>query len=212
MRRAYKHILFDFDGTLVDSAAVVGKAVNELALKYGFGEIKPEEFNLFQQRSLQESLKALNIPLYRLLFLGKAVADFKKLYRQRVKELVFYGDMKRILNLLRKKGYVLSIVTSNSAAAVEEFLHMHRFDGFREVRSAKGLYGKHQTINRYLIRNRLKREEVLYIGDERRDIDACKKSGIDMMAVAWGRDSMDDLLADRPKYAVVKPSDITKHL
>ncbi|BBH22001.1 phosphoglycolate phosphatase [Paenibacillus baekrokdamisoli] len=208
----YKHIIFDFDGTLVDSTAEIMMIYNELAMKYNFKQVNQEEFNLLNNLPIKERFKALNVPMYRFLLIRKIGKEFKERYKQYLNEIHFIAEMKEVVGLLQSKGYIISVVTSNAAANVTEFLQIQGLKGFHDVRSSNGLFGKHQTLKQYMKENRLNREDILYIGDERRDILACKKCNIDVIAVTWGLDTMDSLLAEKPNYLVKQPQEIMEIL
>lgn len=208
----YKHIIFDFDGTLVDSTAVIMMMYNELAKKYNFTKVTEEEYKLLNNLPLKERFKALNVPIYKLLLLGKVGMDFKQGYRQHINSIHPIEEMKEVLEFLQRKGYVISVITSNSATNVTEFLDFQGLKGFHEIRSSNGLFGKHKTIMKYMKENGLKREDVIYIGDEQRDIAACRKCNIDIVAVSWGLDTKEVLLAAKPNYFVEQPREIIEIL
>ena len=58
----------------------------------------------------------------------------------------------------------------------------------------------------------LKAEEMLYIGDEIRDIKAAKKAGIAVAAVTWGFNSRESLAAEKPDYLLDRPEDFLQFL
>src|SRR5690606_18618015 len=102
--------------------------------------------------------------------------------------------------------------TSNSSSNVIEFFRIHNIQNIHEIRSSNGLFGKHHTIKKYMKKYRLNREDVLYIGDETRDIIASKKCHIDVMAVTWGLDTKDNLLALKPNILVEQPWELVQFL
>jgi phosphoglycolate phosphatase-like HAD superfamily hydrolase len=51
---------------------------------------------------------------------------------------------------------------------------------------------------------------VLYIGDETRDIEAAKESGLRMAAVTWGYNSPEALAAMRPDHLITSPEEILR--
>ncbi|MGO4183459.1 HAD-IA family hydrolase [Paenibacillus sp. MCAF9] len=204
----YKHIIFDFDGTLVDSTSEIMMVYNELAVKYNFKKVNHEEYKLLNHLSLKERFKALNVPMYKFLLIRKIGKEFKERYKQHLNSILFIDQMREVVNALQNKGYKIAIITSNSAANVSDFLHTQNFKRIHEVRSSNGLFGKHQTLKKYLKDNHLNREDVIYIGDETRDIIACKKCEIDVIAVSWGLDTKESLLGEDPNYLVDQPHEI----
>src|SRR5574344_536728 len=59
-------------------------------------------------------------------------------------------------------------------------------DMFKYVYSEKSLFGKEKGIKKLLKERKLKKDEIIYIGDEVRDWEACQKVGVKMIGVSWG--------------------------
>ena len=204
----YKHIVFDFDGTIVDSIHVIITIYNELALKYNFKQVSQEDYKLLNNLSTRERFKALHVPFYRLILLRKLNKEFKDKYNDYIDALVFLKGMKEVLEILLKKGLKISIITSNSSSNVMAFLKHQGMHSLHEVRSSNGLFGKHQTLKKYMKENQLDRREVIYIGDEHRDVIACKKCKIDVIGVTWGLDTKNLLSSAGPTYLIEQPHEI----
>lgn len=51
-------------------------------------------------------------------------------------------------------------------------------------------------IKKFLKEKKLQTEEVLYVGDEQRDVVACKKIGVEIIWVGWGYDVLDTIKED----------------
>ncbi len=67
----YKHIVFDFDGTLADSRSVFLRCYNELAAKHGFNIIDEGNIERLKKLSIVERLRHLKVPLLWLPFLTR---------------------------------------------------------------------------------------------------------------------------------------------
>ncbi|MDD8027901.1 MAG: HAD hydrolase-like protein, partial [Acidobacteriota bacterium] len=81
-------------------------------------------------------------------------------------------------------------------------------DVFDFIHSESNFFGKNRALN-HLVRTRgLKPDKVIYVGDEARDIEACRRVSITVIAVSWGFQSRDMLLAQRPDYLVDSPDEI----
>ena len=89
----------------------------------------------------------------------------------------------------------MSILTSNSEENVQKFLTKHQLNYFTEIYSNSSLFGKNRSINSYIKRHKLNPKNVLYIGDEVRDMEGAKKSGVISLAVSWGYDPIHKLEA-----------------
>jgi len=54
------------------------------------------------------------------------------------------------------------------------------------IYSGKSIFGKDKVMTHLFEKEGLSKQEVIYVGDEKRDIEASKKVGIPMVAVTWG--------------------------
>ncbi|SCY10636.1 HAD-IIIA family hydrolase [Alkaliphilus peptidifermentans] len=200
-----KYIIFDFDGTLVDSMEIGITAINKLAEKYKFKKLKHEEVEHLRGLSIPEISKYVNFPIYKIPIVA---VEFYSLYKNLMKDLVLFDDMKESLEKLKKKGYELAIISSNSENNIREFLRNQGVRGIREVICSSNIFGKDKMIKRFLKEYKLKKSEVIYVGDEHRDIVACKATGIKIIWVSWGFDTIDIVKDMKPDYIINSPKEI----
>lgn len=203
-----KHIIFDFDGTLANSIEVVVKVYNGLAEQYSFNQINPNEYRNMMKLSLREKIKVLNIPMSKVLVIRKFSQEFKRQYKFHLKSLQLFNGMLEVLSTLYEKGYTLSIITSNSESNIMAYMDQQGISYFDQVKSSKGLFAKDKSLKQYMRSNRLSNKDLIYIGDEVRDIQACKKMNVEVIAVTWGMDQRQALLAENPDHIVNKPNEI----
>ena len=81
------------------------------------------------------------------------------------------------------------------------------FDG---VYFKSGIFLKHIAINKIVKKYKLKKREVVVVGDEVRDIEAARKSRIKIISVSWGYNNRRIILKNKPDYFIEKPKDILK--
>ena len=91
---------------------------------------------------------------------------------------------------------------------MEAFLTRHHLPYFEFVRCSSKLFGKGREIRRILRQEKLSPSEILYIGDETRDIEAAKETGLRMAAVTWGYNSESALLAMAPDHLISSPGEL----
>lgn len=203
-----KHIVFDFDGTLVDSMGIIVKVYNELAEQYKFKTLDQKEYQMIMKLPLGEKIKALGVPMSRVLLIRKFSKDFKNKYKSYLPTLHFFDGILDMLDQLKKRGYVISIITSNAESNIRDYLKNKDITVFEYIKSSKGLFGKDKTIKQYMKDHNLKSNELIYIGDEVRDIQASKKIHVEVIAVSWGIDISEVLLAEQPNYFIEDPIEI----
>ncbi|KQO18272.1 HAD hydrolase-like protein [Paenibacillus sp. Leaf72] len=206
----YKHVIFDFDGTIADSAAAVFTIYNEMAAQYRFKPVTEEEYKKLSQLSLQERFKALDVPFYRFMLFRKISKEFKRKYNEHVASIPFCDGMQDVLSHLLQSGIKLSVITSNAANNVADFLQPRGIHTLHDIRSSSGLFGKHKTIQTYLKQNRLRPDDVIYVGDELRDIVASHKCGIKVIGVTWGLDPKELLESGKPSFLIDQPQELLR--
>jgi phosphoglycolate phosphatase-like HAD superfamily hydrolase len=121
-------------------------------------------------------------------------------------EIKIYAGVIYTLRTLVARGFRLIIVTSNSKRNVFQLLDRYNMSElFLAVYPTKGLFRKAQTLKRVLRKYQLKPTDTYYIGDEIRDIQACKKIGLPIISVSYGYNSYRGLQKFAPDYLVKKP-------
>ena len=200
-----KHIIFDFDGTLADSTAVFTSAWNTLAQKYKFKGIELKEIDTLKKLSISERSKLFDFPMYKLPMI---LPQFYKLYRQSLNDVHLFEGMKELLIEIDKRGYKILIISSNSKENILEFLKMNGIHCVADVLCSNRIFGKDKVMKKFLKEANVDSSNVVYIGDEQRDIVACKKAGIPIIWVEWGYDAKEVVQNDEPEYSVSTPQEI----
>lgn len=138
----------------------------------------------------------------------------KKYHREIAKEVEEnIKPFKGISYLLKSlsKNYSLGIVSGNSKKNIKVFLKRNKLDSyFKIIFSDKSLFWKHKILRRILKSHNLDKEEIIYVGDELRDIEACEKLDIKIIAVGWGFQSGAFLKKHNPAFLAKTPKDILK--
>jgi phosphoglycolate phosphatase-like HAD superfamily hydrolase len=119
--------------------------------------------------------------------------------------------IKEALTHLKDEGNSLGILTSNSEENVSVFLSKHGMeDLFSFIYSGTSLFGKHKVIRKFMKQNYLTPEDVIYVGDETRDIEASKKIHVKVIAVTWGFNSKEALVKHKPDFLIHQPNELSE--
>jgi phosphoglycolate phosphatase-like HAD superfamily hydrolase len=200
-----KTLIFDFDGTLVDSMQLYARGINEVGADFGLPRIDNSNLQEMKQSSIKDLMKKYGIGPLKL---AKLIFTVNKNIRQEIAEVDFFPKIKSLLAKLSKK-YQLGILTSNHVENVEDFLEKQNFAGvFDFIYASKNLFGKDKVLNGLLKKYHLNKEEVLYFGDEVRDIEACQKMRVKIAAVTWGFNEKSLLASKKPDYLFSSPDEI----
>ncbi len=203
----YKLILFDFDGTIADTIELGIPIFNELARKHRFIELK--SIDELRNVSLKEffknhKIKRIKFPIYFREFLIKL--------NKSMDNVKLYNGMDKVIKRLNK-NYKLGIVSANSKDNIKKFLKVNNLEFcFDFVYNYSLVFGKSKVFKKILKKKKLNENELVYIGDELRDIIAAKKASIDIISVTWGFNNKLILKSQKPNFIADKPSDILKFL
>jgi HAD superfamily hydrolase (TIGR01549 family) len=195
-------VIFDFDGTIADSLWVVVSIYEEM-----FGvSVPPEQVEEARDHPLSQVIKNLGIPLWkvpRLLTMGR------RIMRARASEVQPFPGMKEVFEQLQQAGFSLQVMSSNSKATVQHFLEQYDLlQYFTHIQGSVGLFSKAMVLKKLMKQFGLTRDEILYVGDEGRDIDGAKKAHVPIISVGWGYNSPKLLQSMRPDYFVAEPAQI----
>ncbi|MFA7057932.1 MAG: HAD-IA family hydrolase [Candidatus Cloacimonadales bacterium] len=199
MDKKIDHILFDFDGTIANTLPLAFELYNEIADQYNFISADHSELAQLMNMSISEILNLKNIPLYMVPI---ALINVKKKMKQRISEVKPFAGIKAFLGNLKQAGFHLSVISSNSKENMIEFFEMHDINVFNYIYSSTSLFGKDKLIKHYLKAVKTSAENVIYVGDEIRDIEAARASNIKIISVTWGYNDKDILSKHKPDYLV----------
>lgn len=200
-----KYIIFDFDGTIADSQEVSVKLYNQLAEKHHFKKIEEDDIEVLKRLSIIERCKFLNVPIYKI---PRLALELYGMYNESIDYIILFEGIKDLLKQLKARGYKLAILSSNSQKNIEAFLKKNEIEEISEVFYSNNIFGKDKVIKSFLKTFNLKSKEVIYVGDEQRDIVASKKSDVKVVWVGWGYDAIEIAKQQYPDYIVNKPSEI----
>lgn len=201
-----KVIIFDFDGTIADTVDALVSIANDLAQRFGYIPITQEELALLKNLNSRDIIKYSGISILKIPFLVKKV---KSELKSKIKELKPISGIKETLIVLNNNGYRLGIITSNSQDNVTDFLRVNDLDSlFDFVYSGVTIFGKTTIINNVLKQKQIKPQEVIYVGDETRDVEASKKANIKVIAVTWGFNSQEVLAKQNPDFLIHQPYEL----
>ena len=200
-----KVIIFDFDGTLADTIDILLSITNRLSAEFGFKSATKEELAQLSNLNSWQILQYSGISIFKFPLL---IRRLKAELHSEVPHIQLFPGIKEVLLELKKRGFQLGIITSNSRENVLGSLERNGLqDTFTFIYSGS-TFGKHKVINKWLRIENIHTEKVVYVGDEIRDIDAAKKTGIKVIAVGWGFNSQEALAAQNPDFLIERPQEL----
>lgn len=206
----FRTLVFDFDGTIADTLGETRKIFNQIAPDYGIRQVGEHEMDHLRHLSLKELLDHLDIPKRRVPAL---IARGTGMMRGNITQLQLIEGMREVLIEMRRHVHSFGILTSNAEANVDLFLRTHDLrDQFDFISSTSKLTGKSKHLKAIRKTFSLHPGQMLYVGDELRDVKASQKAGIPVAAVTWGFNSRESLAASGPDFLFDQPADFLRLL
>lgn len=200
-----KYVLFDFDGTLVDSRDAFINAFNHLADRYNFRKIEAANMSALKDLSMIERFRYLNIPIIRIPFLTK---EFLTLYNSNLESVSLIPGITQLLKQTKELPVLTGIVSTNSAETIQRFMSKNGIRDIDNIYCSSRLFGKDRIFRKFLKTKKLQGEEVVYVCDELRDITACRKVDIRPIWVSWGFENREALKEQTPFDAADSPEEL----
>jgi HAD superfamily hydrolase (TIGR01549 family) len=204
-----KTVLIDFDGTISDSVPVIFNTIDLISKKYGIAVSRESIIEELRNIGIKAILKKHKISWYKLPFFLK---DFRAEYRKEKPYQRIIKGIQPVILELKNLGFKLGLITSNGKANVLLFLKNNNLNVFDFIFSDIRVFGKISIIKKFLRKNSFNPQEVIYLGDEIRDIEAAKRTGIKIIAVSWGLQSRQSLAKYNPDFLIDQPEEIIEIL
>lgn len=203
--KKYKNILFDLDGTLIDSKQGI---VNSIKYALDFFNINVEDekkLYKFIGPPLRESFKKYY--KFNEEDTELAVEKYREYYKEKgVFQNHLYVGIDNLLKELVNNGKNLIIATSKPemfAKKIIEDLEINDYFSFicgSTLDSSREK--KADVIKHILTTNNLKTEDCVMIGDKSQDVIGAQKTGIDSIGVLYGYGDYDELVNAKATYIV----------
>ncbi|MEO6761851.1 MAG: HAD hydrolase-like protein [Candidatus Saccharimonadales bacterium] len=197
-------VIFDFDGTIVDSLPAVIKVFEELT-----GRDKPYtpvEVEHYRKFSPIELVSELGIPKWKVPML---MVRGRSALQKHLKDIDLQPGITDVIKKLHDSGWHLHILSSNSTENVNKYLARHKLKRyFISVYGGASLVGKAPRLNKLISAQGVDSERSWYVGDETRDIIAAHAVGLRSAAMSWGYNTREALALREPTLLVDNAKDL----
>ena len=186
--RQFDLLVFDWDGTLFDSTALITRCIQAACVDVGVAMPTDEQASYVIGMGLVEALQhaAPGLPRERYPELG---ARYRHHYMARQHEIVFFDGTLAMLEALKARGHLLAVATGKSRRGLDDALSGSALRGlFDATRTADETASKpdprmlHELMNDLVVPP----ERTVMIGDTTHDLQLAQNAGVACIGVSYG--------------------------
>jgi len=205
-------VIFDLDGTLLDTIEDLTDSVNYILTKYNYPTRSIEEIRSFVGNGMRRLIELASPSGLSDEKIKNLFAELKEYYtdHSNIKTKLYPGIL-QLLDYLKSNGYKTAIVSNKNHAAVCELKQIYFKDyieiaigqqeGIRHKPYADCVFSALQNLG-------CARENAVYIGDSEVDVKTAQNAGTACIAVSWGFRSRRELIEAGAKIIVDDTAEI----
>lgn len=215
-RKKYQAILFDLDGTLLDTLEDLKNSVNAVMRQYHMSEHSLETIRKFVGNGV-ERLMERSIPEGKACpWFGQALAAFQEHYAAHCNDRTgLYPGIPALLHSLKQQGFLMAVVSNKYQRGLDLLVEQYFKETFQaavgEVSSRPkkpapdGIYEALRQLG-------VTAEGAVYVGDSDVDIITARNAGMDCIAVGWGFRTREEQEAAGGRVFVRNTAELAQYL
>lgn len=216
--KKYDTVIFDLDGTLMDTLEDLANAVNEILRRNGYPVRTIEEVRRIVGNGLRQTLTLCLPQGTKEQVVDELLPDFASYYQEHCQEKTKpYDGIMDVLKTLHERGFKLAIVSNKRDEAVKT-LNKECFQEYVKVaigeNESAGIRKKPAPDTVYQALNELgsKKEQAVYVGDSEVDRATAENAGLPCISVEWGFRDREELEKLKPAWLISRPVELLEIL
>lgn len=200
MPQQFDLIVFDWDGTLMDSAGVIAASIQASCLDLGLPVPSEQAARHVIGLGLQEAIAHL-LPDLPLADYPKLVARYRHHFLGQDADIPLFDGAENLVRDLHQAGFLLGVATGKGRPGLERVLDQTGLrDYFHDSRCADECFSKpHPEMLQQLMQALgVTQQRTLMIGDTSHDLQMAQNAGVAAIGVSYGAHPRSDLIALSP--------------
>ena len=202
----YSTVVFDIDGTLIDTEDAIIHALQWALRKCTGKEYAPSELTFCLGIPGENALRQLGVP-----DIQTTLAVWDARFKESAGETGLFDGIRPLVETLHSRGIPLGIITSKTREEYQfDFLRrgIGEYFGCSICTEDSKTHKPHPgPMLEYLRRTGFPPEKAIYIGDSTYDMQCARSAGVDCALALWGCRRPDGILSD---YRLLRPADLLK--
>lgn len=217
MKENHNHkslVIFDLDGTLLNTIDDLGTAVNYSLARHGFPEHPLTAYSVMVGNGVRRLIeRAVPSESRSGEVIDRLLASFREFYDKHLCDCTTpYPGIGPLLAELRARDISVAVASNKYESAVRTLISRF-FPDIDFAAVCGNIVGyppkpDPSVVFRVLTEAPTPKAEVLYVGDSAVDIETARRACVDSVAVSWGFRPMHELTAANPTHIVTAPADL----
>jgi phosphoglycolate phosphatase len=210
---AYRLLVFDWDGTIIDSASTIAECIRDASRDLGLDVPTRERASHVIGLGLHDAMR-LAVPQLTAERYPEFVESYRRHFLERKDHMQLFGGMRELLEHL-SKSHLLAVATGKSRRGLDRDIEYHGLKAlFVASRCADETSPKPHPAMLLELMGELEvtQKQTLMIGDTSHDMDMARAAEVDALAVAYGAHPEAGLRACLPLHCVGDVASLAKWL
>lgn len=209
----YKLAIFDFDGTLVDSAPGIIDVMRQVVGEYNFPQTVFDEWQHLVGVTLMKQMELI-FPNHPEDFWLEVAQRYRALYDAKVIEVCPpFPGLVQMLDELKQAHIKTTIVSSKRRTLIEPVLEHHNIASYFQLVVGSQDVNNHkphpEAVHHTVDKLAVSHDEAVVIGDSIYDLDMARNAGVDSIGVTTGVHTKEILAKAEPRYIVNRLDEVT---
>lgn len=210
MNTHHKIVIFDLDGTLINSLPDISAAGNKMLQKYGKASHTIDEYKYFVGNGSKRLVERI-LPDFSEEQQAEALDIYKEFYQNDlVVNTTAYPGIPETLKSLKERGIKIAVCTNKHFSAVNEILGKVfpdiEFDAVAGERPGIPKKPDPTNVNNILQEIGIDKSDAVYVGDSDVDMETGCRVGVMTVGVLWGYRPLDNMVQGGGKIFISTPS------